>query len=453
MSDSKTRYKLAVALCMSVIILFVWSLVNSSGVVKGANVKVDERKESVINEEKHARMVEGVIVDSKDCPITVREEENKLATCLYPEAYSFIGYSSITRNQNGLRGIFYDQLFNEPGTEAVMKLTTDNNLQNYCYGLIGEHEGSVVVLENSTGRVLAMAGRANPLVGYNINEIDKNYEVYNQISGMFMNQALAPDTPGSVFKIVTSTALIREGLSDYTFYDPGVYGNYHNAGRAVYGGGESGKGLTLKEGFTYSVNTYFASSIEKLGAANLETAAKSYLIGTDIVLDMGTMRSNFNLEYYQDASLNQATAFGQGNTSISPMHMTMIMSCIMNDGEMMKPYVVESIKLDDKKTKYKGYPIILANPISKDEANNLKELLKSAAISYGLGDYGDIYAKTGTAQVQNGKCNHIYLLIGTEQYSIVISRNGTNESSHALFKSGRSILDYMVSNNYIQRKE
>ncbi len=59
-------------------------------------------------------------------------------------------------------------------------------------------------------------------------------------------------------------------------------------------------------------------------------------------------------------------------------------------------------------------------------------------------------AKTGTAQIKNGNSNQIYLLIGTEKYSILISRNDTADSSYALLDSGKSILEYMLSNSYLQ---
>lgn len=44
------------------------------------------------------------------------------------------------------------------------------------------------------------------------------------------------------------------------------------------------------------------------------------------------------------------TAIGQGNTLVSPMHMALITSAIANGGELMKPYLIDSIVSTDGDT-------------------------------------------------------------------------------------------------------
>ena len=44
------------------------------------------------------------------------------------------------------------------------------------------------------------------------------------------------------------------------------------------------------------------------------------------------------------------TAIGQGNTLVSPMHMALITSAIANGGELMKPYLIDSVVSSDGET-------------------------------------------------------------------------------------------------------
>ena len=41
---------------------------------------------------------------------------------------------------------------------------------------------------------------------------------------------------------------------------------------------------------------------------------------------------------------------GQGNTLVSPMHMALITSAIANGGELMKPYLIDSVVSSDGET-------------------------------------------------------------------------------------------------------
>ena len=55
------------------------------------------------------------------------------------------------------------------------------------------------------------------------------------------------------------------------------------------------------------------------------------------------------------------TAIGQGNTLVSPMHMALITSAIANGGELMKPYLIDSVVSSDGETVKTTEPERLVN--------------------------------------------------------------------------------------------
>lgn len=439
MQTRNRRCSMILAIVMVTVTYFTYFFIAETGVVKGANAEVDKKVEQDQENEESKILYEGIIYDINDYQITAKNEDGSVS-CLYPVAYNFIGYSSPIYGQNGLRDRYKDTLFNEEGKEAGLYLTTDTNLQQFCYDLMYDKKGSIVVFNNDDGSVKAMVNKPDEIMDYDVNSIEDNYSKYSKINGFFINQALYEDTPGSVFKMVTSTSLYENDLGDFTFYDTGEYNGVVNAGYAAYGN------LDINSGIVNSVNTFFAAAADKLGAKNLENTAKEFLIGQDIELDFGIDYSNFDLEYYQNKRLIEDSGYGQGKTLISPIHMGMIMSCIVT-GEMNKPYIVRKISVNGK-DKYVGKSEVLKDDYNETALQSVKENLHNVAIDYGLDEdtYGNVYAKTGTAENDNGDPPHIYLVVANETYTIVISVDDSEQSSHSLIPTAADILQYLSEN-------
>ena len=87
--------------------------------------------------------------------------------------------------------------------------TLNYHLQKTAYDALGNYRGTVIALEPSTGKVMAMVSKPD----FNLNEIDANWKsISNSIDSVLLNRAaqgLYP--PGSVFKIVTLLEYLREG--------------------------------------------------------------------------------------------------------------------------------------------------------------------------------------------------------------------------------------------------
>ena len=165
----------------------------------------------------------------------------------------------------------------------------------------------------------------------------------------------------------------------------------------------------------------------KLGGLRLYKTGRSFLLGEDISLDFATLHSNFDLKDYED-NIVATTAFGQGETLVTPLQMAMITQSIANDGEMLKPYLFKSVVNGKGKT-------------TQDEltAEEIKEVMKEAGESYGLSEVGEqgysIAAKTGTAERGDGT-NNAWLVTfapaDDPQYIIVANRLKTTEIGKTL---------------------
>lgn len=368
-----------------------------------------------------------------------------------PKAFSsLLGYWSSIYDTAGLEKTFNEDLSisecSKKGekTGATLKLTIDSGLQAKAYQAISQYQGSAVVLDAKTGEILALTSSPS----FNANKIEEEWEELNQKEGILTSNAYQNGAiPGSVFKLVTSAAILENGLEDDVVHDTGslkVDGReIQNAGGAEYGD------LTFEEGFINSSNVYFMTEGLALGADTLEQTMKKFLIGEKISLDFTDLTSNRDFGDYSD-NMVATTSFGQGNTLITPLHMAMITQSIVNEGKMMKPYVVESITNGKGEVTKKGKSEELTQPVSKETADKIKEVMKKAGEKYEmetLSDGSKIAAKTGTAQRGDGTNNAWMVSFAPAddpKYVICINHLKTDEFGIALKDSVEGLYEYLL---------
>ena len=432
--------------------VFIYNLILGTGLILGADAAVDARTQKLEDIAARKSTVEGQFLDRNGSPISEATTPGKPATLLFDEAYShLIGYNSNMYGTSGLRKLLYDQLFygGNDHTGAAVTLTTRNDLQQYCYDLLEGSEGSIIVMDAETGELLACASRSHTEVGYNVNEIDEQFAEYSQHNAFFLNRAtMAQDTAGSTFKIISAASMLENGMGSYVYDDlDGAFqiGNeaIHNYGGAIYGAG-----IDLQTALSKSINVYFASAALELNAKNLQNTAHRFLFGQEVSLDFTTLHSTFHLGNLNNRMLLAQTAYGQGKVVVSPLQIAMIMAGVLNDGTLMKPYLIQQIT-DDGRTVYAGNPETASDALEKDIAHQLQDNLHETAKSYGFTEdlYGMVYAKTGTADQGTNNLNHIYFLLGTEmnghRYVILADRCNTTQTSTALKQTVSNVLTYL----------
>lgn len=329
-------------------------------------------------------------------------------------ASSITGYSSKTYGKSGIEKTYNKELLaisdenlsnfrkmvikNEVGNDV--HLTMDQNIQNIVYENMKGIVGACVVMNPTTGEILALV--SNPT--YDPNNVDDNWdELIQNTYGPFVNRATSGlYRPGSTFKIVTATGILDYNI-DTSYFDDGVEKvqgyDIKNLSDQIFGQ------LNLRSAFVNSVNTYFAAKTNLIGHEKYEKLAGKFMINKDYDFDLEKNKSIIPFKDLNDVDLAM-TGFGYGKSQITPLHMAMITSAIANNGKMMQPRLVKKIVDKDGKVVSERKAKVLSEVTSPDTANIIRDMMV-AVVNYGTGtsaylDSVQIAGKTGTADKENG---------------------------------------------------
>ncbi len=195
-----------------------------------------------------------------------------------------------------------------------------------------------VVMDPKTGEVLAMASRPS----YNPNRFwDYNPEIWKNRAVSFIYE------PGSTFKSVVAGAALQEKVvtPNQVFVDPGYV---MVSGRRIQNwNGESFGTVTFTDVVKQSLNTGFAQVGLRLGAERLMSYAKNFGFGEPTGIDLPGEESGilFNPEDMRESDM-ATSAIGQ-SIAVTPLQLVTAMSAIANDGVLLKPHIVKSIRNAD----------------------------------------------------------------------------------------------------------
>ncbi len=282
--------------------------------------------------------------------------------------------------------------------------TLDVRLQKAAYEALGKNNGAIVALEPKTGKILAMASKPD----FDPNTLDEDWEdlISDDANSNLVNRVtsgLYP--PGSIFKIVTALAYVRQygSINGFNFDCDGALTS-NNFTLHCYDGAKHGK-EDFTDIFANSCNTAFASIGMSLKKSVFTETAESLLFNTELPLSLGHQKSRFTLDKDSGNPLTMQTSIGQGNTLVTPIHMAMITAAIANDGVLMKPYLVDHVENNS------GDPVLTYDKeaygllLDQDEAGLLQELME-AVVEAGTAkslknDTYDVAGKTGTADYRD----------------------------------------------------
>ena len=255
-------------------------------------------------------------------------------------------------------------------------LTIDADLQRYAASLLGNTKGAIVVMEPSTGKILSMVTYPN----YNANTINEDWESLNSESSgsPLLNRAaqgLYP--PGSIFKILTASAALKESpdMKDYTMVCEGVKRFDSSTRIRCYDSKAHGR-ESMDKAFAKSCNTYFSTIGTMLGITKLNEEASYFMFNKELGFPLEYSKSSFSLPLDSTLSAVVETSIGQGKTMVSPLHMAMITSAVANGGIMMKPYIVSHSVTPNGTIKNRSLPEKLTAIMTPDRAAMITELMK-----------------------------------------------------------------------------
>ncbi|MEJ7220465.1 penicillin-binding protein [Staphylococcus gallinarum] len=278
-------------------------------------------------------------------------------------------------------------------------LTIDSNIQVFVEealdSMVDRYKPKdlfAVVMDAHTGEILAFSQRPtfNPETGKDFGKKWANDLYQNTYE------------PGSTFKSFGLAAAIQEGKfkpnKEYTARPRTVMGSKISDWNKV-GWGD----IPMTLGFTYSSNTLMMHLQDLVGADKMKHWYEKFGFGktTDGMFDS---ESSGGIAWDNEAQ-QKTSSFGQ-STTVTPVQMLRAQSAFFNDGNMLKPWYVDSVTNPvSNNTYYKGEKEYAGKPITKDTAKKVRtELDKvvnsedSHAKNYRVDGY-DIAGKTGTAQV------------------------------------------------------
>lgn len=278
--------------------------------------------------------------------------------------------------------------------------TLNYELQQVAYDALSFYEGAVVVMEPSTGKILAMVSKPD----YNPNNVEEEWEYLiaeDNTSTVLLNRAtqgLYP--PGSTFKIVTALAYVQEYGTEYSFSCNGKLTVADSVMHCIYN--KAHGNVDLKSAFCHSCNTAFADIGLSLNKTKFRKLCETLLFNNELPTKLAYSKSSFQLTEESSVAEVMQAAIGQGTTLTTPFHMALITSAIANDGVLMTPYVIDHIENHAGKlvtqypaTKYKQL-------IPTEDAQILQKYMRGVVVEGNAktlkSDKYEVSGKTGSAE-------------------------------------------------------
>lgn len=294
----------------------------------------------------------------------------------------------------------------EPKNGEDITLSIDTELQKEIYESMNGDKGASTAINPKTGEVLAMVSSPsfdpNLFTTYVPESIKAKWQKDKNIE--FDNRFKATYAPGSTFKLFTAIAGLEKGSLNPS-QAINIEGNKWQP-NASWGGykvtrvADPGKPIDLKNAFIYSDNIYFAQQALKMGKDAFLEKAKGIGIGESLPVDYPIAKSQISYDNSIKNDIQLAdSAYGQGQVLMSPLHIALMYSAVVNKGDMMTPTLQVPGNKAPAKVWKKGV-------ISEKNANMLLEDLTAVVdnpvgSAHGVKINGvPLAGKTGTAELK-----------------------------------------------------
>ena len=316
-------------------------------------------------------------------------------------------YSTWSSAINAMAGI------ETPGSSVV--LTINSQMQKAAEQALQGHRGAIVVLNPSTGAVLAKA--SNPSFDYN----DIGAAMSGNNASLVDRATQTLYTPGSTFKIVSLAAALDSGMAtlDSTYRAPA---SLEIGGAKVTNiDNEAWSSLSLKQALTYSVNTVFGQLGQQVGASKLVSYSDAFGYGQKLGQDFSTVASLMpdpsQMTEWETAWSAVGQPVGQHSSPAGPqttvMQNAVVAAAIANKGVVMNPYVVDHILTPEGATSSTTKPKSLGQAVSAQTAQQIGEaMLDVVNDGTGMGAQVSgvkVAGKTGTAEVSSNAANSLFI--------------------------------------------
>lgn len=329
-------------------------------------------------------------------------------------------------------------------------LTIDAQIQSTLYTQLQEDKGAAVAMNPYTGEVLALVSTPS----FNSNDFvlgmsTSKWEALNTDPKQpLFNRFRATLVPGSGFKSVIGAIGLTNGVitpednlgyAGRSWQKDASWGSYKVTTLKDYG-----PEVVLRNALIYSDNIYFAKLALKIGPEMLARELEKIGFNETIPFEIGLYSSSFSNTDKFDSEIQLAdSGYGQAQILVNPVHMASIYSAFVNEGNMIKPYLVYEA---DKKTEYWKTKVF-----TKEAAQTIREDLVHVVEQAGGGiakvDGVKLAGKTGTAEIKQSKDDYEGTELGWFNVSTVDEEkeNGLLVISMVEDVKGRGGAGYVIS--------
>lgn len=317
-------------------------------------------------------------------------------------------YASWTDVINAAAGI------NTPGNDV--RLTINSTIQQATQDALEGETGAAVVMDPSTGAVLAMASSPT----YSAGDVEALLEQAaasdgSDDAGQLVNRATQGlYAPGSTFKIISLATALQNGIAseDSVYASPGTM-EIGNAEVSNFGD-ESYGDITLQRATALSSNTVFGQLGVQIGAQLLVEGAEAFGFNKDLDFELPVVTSLMpdpdEMTEWETAWASAGEPVGEHESPAGPqvsvLEMAMVGCAVANNGTIMQPYLVDSVYNANGERSYQAQATTYLQAITSETASRVKEVLKDV-VDYGTGTTAaingvQVAGKTGTAEHPDG---------------------------------------------------
>ncbi len=424
-------------LSVACLVLFLALMGNATYVqyIDAGNLNSEPNNKRVIDDE-YSRERGAILVGGEPIAESVASDDQFEFLRTYPGgalyahltgyfSYTY-GRSAIENSENPILSGSDNRLFvnrvvdlvaNKQPKGGSVELTIDANAQTTAAAALAAlpegTKGSVVALDPETGAILTMVSQPsydpNVLSSHDFGAVSQAWTALNDDPAKPLlnrsTQEILP--PGSTFKLVTASAALEQlnlnpssvvqGGSELSF--PGIEYTLPNSG----GGNCGGDQISLERALNVSCNVSFGSLATQVGQGALEEQAAKFGFGDKLIEGIASNASRFTTD---DTELElpqlAQSGIGQFEVAATPLQMAMVAAGIANDGVVMKPYLVDTVRDPSLRVLDEAEAEEYSTALSTEHATMMQQMMIST-VEGGTASSARIPGqtvggKTGTAQ-------------------------------------------------------
>lgn len=333
------------------------------------------------------------------------------------------------RSKNGKRLVEVDALGNyirelgreEPEVKKSINLSIDAYWQDKIYKILDGKKAVVILSEPKTGKIISLVSSpAYDVNAFSFNQDNKKIQDYLNDKEFFpmMNRAIsARYHPGSVFKIVVSTAGLESGVitKETLIEDTGVLkiGDYSYNNWLWTKKNQTDGWLNIVTAIKRSNDIFFYKLGELLGVDRIKDWSLKFGFGKKTGVELGGevggivpddkwKRETKGEPWYLGNTYH--LAIGQGDLDVTPLQVNQMTNIIANKGQKCKMSILKDTKVEctNLGIDYHNWNTIV---------EGMKLACKTDGTAWPLFNFKtQIACKTGTAEVGDGsKDTHAWL--------------------------------------------